>query len=241
MPPHSSQPGPGTLAEVVSLVLDAYRQGVFPMADPEHHPGELLWYDPDPRGIIPILPGDEAGGFRVSASLRQRVRSGRFRVTTDAAFDAVVARCSRRDRPADVEAGGGVWIDSTMAGLYAALHAAGNAHSVEVWRRGDDGAHVLVGGLFGVTLHGLFAGESMFSLPEFGGTDASKVALVHLVAHLRRRGFRLLDTQFITPHLQRFGAVEISREAYRARLEDAMGVAPTWQPWEGAASDIVEN
>ncbi|MEM7629293.1 MAG: leucyl/phenylalanyl-tRNA--protein transferase [Planctomycetota bacterium] len=248
MPPDSDQPDrPPTRDEILEIVLGAYRQGVFPMADPQRHPGELLWFDPDPRGIIPLAPsapsapGDPGGTFRVPSSLRQRVRSRRFLVTSDAAFAQVVRHCTRSDPPPDQTKDhrperddGGVWIDDTLASLYLALHDAGHAHSVEVWRAHDrrPGELALVGGLFGVTLNGLFAGESMFSRPEIGGTDASKVALVHLVAHLRRRGFTLLDTQFTTPHLERFGAIEIPREAYRRRLARALEVDPVWLPWD---------
>jgi leucyl/phenylalanyl-tRNA--protein transferase len=214
-------------------MLDAYRRGWFPMADPRT--GAIGWYDPDPRGVIPIERGDAAGAFRVPASLAQRVRSGRFVVTCDAAFGRVIRACAQpRPEQGQPES----WIDGRIVAAYETLHEAGHAHSVEAWRvREDTGELVLVGGLYGVAVGGLFAGESMFSRPSLGGTDASKVCLVHLVAHLRRRGFTLLDTQFVNDHLLQFGCTEIARSEYRRRLARAIEQVCAWGPWEASSAD----
>lgn len=183
------------------LLLNAYSQGIFPMAD---HDGVIYWYDPDPRAIIPL------DKFHIPRSLARRIRRGGFEVRYDTAFRAVMAACA--------EPGPGresTWISPELIDVYGELHDLGFAHSVEIWIEGE-----LVGGLYGVTLAGLFAGESMFSW----ATDASKIALVYLVERLRQGGFVLLDTQFSTPHLERFGAIEISRPEYKARLERALRV-----------------
>lgn len=214
--------------ELVDGLLAAYQAGVFPMGGergPLGEPGPIMWYDPDPRAIIPL------NGLRVPRTLRQRVRSGRFRITSDTAFERVLAACAA-SRPGREE----TWIDARIASAYAALHRAGHAHTVEAWLDTDDGPF-LVGGLYGVSVGGLFAGESMFSVPEHGGTDASKVCLVHLVAHLRRRGFALLDTQFITTHLARLGAIEIPRTEYRVRLKRALTIDAVWTPFEAHRND----
>lgn len=220
-------------------MLGLYARGVFPMGEPGSD--DLYLHDPDPRAIIPL---DER--FHAPKSLEQRVRSGRFTIRTDTAFERVVRECAK-PRPTE---GGGTWITEEVVGLYTALHRAGHAHSVEAWlvppsNRNDSRTNsdehgcqdepVLVGGLYGVHLNGLFAGESMFSRPALGGTDASKVCLVHLVAHLRARGFTLLDTQFTTPHLRRFGAIELPRTRYRALLRRALDVQTTWWPFEPEA------
>lgn len=197
---------------MVDGLLAAYGQGLFPMAEPG---GAVRWYDPDPRGVF----GLGEGGLRVSRSLRQAVRSGRFEVTCDRAFGGVIRACAEPRAGQD----GGAWIDDRIVGAYEALHAAGHAHSVEAWRDG-----VLVGGLYGVRRRGLFAGESMFSRPEFGGTDASKVCLVHLWHHLRASGGVVLDTQFWTPHLGSLGCVEVRRHEYRALLAEAMEREGGW-------------
>jgi leucyl/phenylalanyl-tRNA--protein transferase len=179
-----------------ATVLSAYRGGLFPMPVD----GEVGWWSPVRRGILPL------GSLRVSRSLRKSVR--RYEVRVDTAFDDVVAACAapRRD---------GAWIDEDIAAAYGALHALGWAHSVEAWRDGR-----LVGGLYGLAVNGLFAGESMFS----HATDASKVALVHLVELLSddRAGHRVLDTQWQTPHLATLGVVEIGRADYLQRLTHAL-------------------
>jgi leucyl/phenylalanyl-tRNA--protein transferase len=205
--------------ELVRDLLRAYRNGLFPMGDPGT--GAVDWYDPDPRAVIPLEPG----AFRVARSLRQRVRSGRFAVTSDRAFSHVIRACAA-PRPDN-----GVWINEPIIRAYTILHAHGHAHSVEAWLDADSGPQ-LVGGLYGVTLGGLFAGESMFSRPDRGGSDASKVCLVHLVGHLRRKGFTLLDTQLINPHMRRLGCVEIRRREYRKRLAQAAGLHIAWEPFE---------
>ena len=183
------------------MLLNAYSQGVFPMA---HEDGEIYWYDPDPRAIIPL------DGFHVPRRLARTIRRGGFEVRFDSSFRQVMTACAK---PApDRES---TWISDEFIEVYSLLHDLGFAHCVETWV-----ADELVGGLYGVTLGGLFAGESMFSRT----TDASKIALVYLVERLRRRGFTLLDTQFMTGHLRRFGAVEISRQEYQQRLVKPLGV-----------------
>ena len=183
------------------LVLRAYAVGIFPMAESRFDP-EVHWIDPEVRGVIPL------SGFHVPRRLRRRVRRKAFTVTVDAAFPDVIAACAapHTDR-ADT------WINPTIEALYTDLAEMGFAHSVECWRDGE-----LAGGLYGVSLGGAFFGESMFTRVS----EASKVALVHLVMHLRKGGFRLLDTQFNTPHLGQFGAVEIGREQYRHLLARAV-------------------
>ncbi|MBX3492467.1 MAG: leucyl/phenylalanyl-tRNA--protein transferase [Parvibaculum sp.] len=182
------------------VLLRAYAYGVFPMAESRTDP-ELYWIDPEKRGILPL------DAFHIPKRLRRRVRSGHFEVRIDTAFREVMLGCA--DAAPDR---GGTWINDRIVALYCELHERGHAHSVEAWREGR-----LAGGLYGVSIGAAFFGESMFSRE----TDASKVALVHLVARLVAGGYRLLDTQFVTEHLQQFGAVEISRDAYRARLFEA--------------------
>jgi len=181
------------------LLVAAYCQGYFPMADDR---GRILWYDPDPRGIFPLET------FHVPRRLARTVRQGRFEVRVDSAFREVMAGCA-----APASGREKTWISAELTDAYVALHDLGLAHSVETWRDGQ-----LVGGVYGVAIRGLFAGESMFSRR----TDASKVALVHLVERLRSRGFVLFDTQFVTPNLARYGAREIPRTAYRALLAVAL-------------------
>lgn len=183
------------------LLLRAYATGLFPMAESAEDP-ELFWVDPERRGILPL------DGLHIPRRLKKTIRQGRFDVTADRDFLGVLRGCA--ERTANRKS---TWINAEIIRLYAALHAMGAAHSVECWREGH-----LAGGLYGVALGGAFFGESMFSRV----TDASKVALVHLVARLRRGGFTLLDTQFVTAHLARFGAVEISRRVYRKRLDAAL-------------------
>ncbi len=180
------------------LVLEAYRAGVFPMAD---EAGDIVWFSPDPRCIIPL------DALRVSRSLRRTVTKGVFEVRVDHNFAGVIQGCA--DRPE------GTWISPDIMDVYCELHAGGFAHSVECWC--DD---ELAGGLYGVSIGGAFFGESMFTRV----TDASKVALVALVERLRDRGFEVLDTQWLTPHLERFGAVEIPRSEYLRRLGRAIAL-----------------
>jgi leucyl/phenylalanyl-tRNA--protein transferase len=181
-------------------LLSAYRAGIFPWPDDT---GRLLWWSPDPRAILPL------DGMHVSRSLR-RVRP-RFVVTRDTAFADVMRGCATTHGP--------TWITPGMFHAYVRLHGLGWAHSIEVWREGT-----LVGGVYGVAIGGFFAAESMFHRAR----DASKVALVELVAHLSARGFGLLDVQLLTPHLKSLGAVEVPREAYLARVADACTSHVTW-------------
>ena len=183
------------------LLVSAYASGWFPMAVDE---GDIRWYSPDPRGIIPL------DRFHVPSRLARVVRSGRFRVELDTAFEAVMRACASVPRKED---DGGTWIDAEILESYCALHEAGLAHSVEVWQE-----DVLAGGLYGVAIGGAFFGESMFHRV----TDASKVALAALVDHIRGRGFTLLDIQWVTEHLRQFGAIEIPRRRYLRLLEQAM-------------------
>ncbi|WP_420562025.1 leucyl/phenylalanyl-tRNA--protein transferase [Thalassobaculum sp.] len=191
------------------LLLQAYAVGVFPMAEGRNDP-RLFFVDPDNRGILPL------DGFHISRSLRKTVRRRRFEVVWDRDFKGTIDGCAEAtSRRPDT------WINPEIRRLYLALYARGHAHSVESWQDGR-----LVGGLYGVRLGGAFFGESMFSR----ATDASKVALVHLVAKLKASGFTLLDTQFITEHLTRFGALEISREEYRERLATAIATPVQFDP-----------
>jgi leucyl/phenylalanyl-tRNA--protein transferase len=190
-----------------NLLVSAYASGWFPMAVDE---GEIRWFSPDPRGILPL------DGLHVPSRLARVVRGGGFRIEIDTAFEAVMRGCAEAAR-GDEE--GGTWIDAEILESYVALHEAGIAHSVEAWQGGE-----LAGGLYGVALGGAFFGESMFHRV----TDASKVALVALVERLRARGFQLLDIQWLTPHLARFGAVEIPRREYLRRLDAALRLRPTF-------------
>lgn len=185
------------------ILLRAYSMGLFPMARARHDP-KLYWIDPEERGILPL------DRFHVSRSLKKTLRQGRYRIRVDTAFRAVMDGCAEAKLGREE-----TWINAQIVELFCQLHAMGLAHSVESW----DGDR-LVGGLYGLALGGAFFGESMFSR----ATDASKVALVDLVARLRLAGFRLLDTQFITDHLARFGALEIPRHDYQKNLADALAL-----------------
>ncbi len=185
-----------------SLLLSAYAQGIFPMGDED---GELYWYTADPRAII------EPEHLHVSRSLRLLCRQGRFRVTVNVAFEDVIAGCA--DRPE------GTWISDDIHDAYVALHERGYAHSVESWADAQ-----LAGGIYGVAIGGAFFGESMFHRVS----NASKVALVSLVQRLRDRGFLFLDIQFATPHLKRFGCIEIPRAEYLRRLDMALKMRCTF-------------
>ena len=183
-----------------ALLLQAYAQGIFPMAD-DRDAAEIYWVEPKKRGILPL------DGFHLSRSLAKTLKSGKFTTSFNLAFDRVVQECaaSTADRPT-------TWINGQIENAVRALHHVGHAHSIETWRDGE-----LVGGLYGISLGRAFFGESMFSR----ATDASKVALAHLVARLRIGGFTLLDCQFQTPHLSSLGAVEINRKAYWSMLSSA--------------------
>ena len=183
----------------------AYAMGIFPMAEGRNDP-DIHWIDPRQRGILPL------DGFHLSRSLAAKIRSKAFEVTADRAFDAVVTACADRDE---------TWISHRIQRLYLALHDRSRAHSVEVWQDGQ-----LVGGVYGVALGGAFFGESMFSRR----TDASKLALAHLVHRLRAGGFGLFDTQFLTPHLASLGGIEIPRAAYHRLLAKALPERASFNP-----------
>jgi leucyl/phenylalanyl-tRNA--protein transferase len=190
------------------LLLQAYRIGVFPMGERRDDP-KLHWLDPRVRAVLPL------DGFHLPHRLARTIRSGRFAVSADTAFAEIVRACAE-PRPGHPES----WINEPIVDLYTKLHRRGHAHSVECRVDGR-----LVGGLYGVSIGAAFFGESMFSRER----DASKVALVHLVAHLIQSGFRLLDCQFMTEHLKSFGAIEVPREAFRALLADAIDQPATFQ------------
>src|SRR6202521_2293631 len=183
------------------VLLRAYACGIFPMAESADDP-TLFWVEPEMRGVIPL------DRFRISSRLARTVRSDAFTVTVNTAFKAVIAGCAAPQAGRD-----DTWINKRIRDLYIGLHQIGHCHSVEVWDNDD-----LVGGLYGVSLGRAFFGESMFHR----GRDASKIALVHLIARLRAGGYRLLDTQYDTDHLKTFGAVEVSRRAYHKQLEEAI-------------------
>ncbi|MBN8630829.1 MAG: leucyl/phenylalanyl-tRNA--protein transferase [Rhodobacterales bacterium] len=198
------------------ILLRAYAMGIFPMSDGRDDP-DIHWVDPRLRGILPL------DGFHMSRSLARQIRSGAFRVTADTAFADVVEACADR---------GETWISHRIQQLYVQLHAQGFAHSTEVWR-GD----ALVGGVYGVTLGAAFFGESMFSR----ATDASKIALAWTVHRLRAGGFRLFDTQFLTPHLASLGGREVARADYQRLLTNALDhsaqfAPPGYSPSAGAVS-----
>ncbi|QGX98493.1 leucyl/phenylalanyl-tRNA--protein transferase [Roseovarius faecimaris] len=179
------------------LLLQGYAQGVFPMAESREDPS-VFWVDPSDRGILPL------DGFHISRSLARRMRRGGYDITLNQCFDEVVLACADRQD---------TWINAQIFDLYRQLHALGHAHSLEIWH--DD---ALIGGVYGVALGAAFFGESMFSR----ATDGSKLALTHLVDHLRCCDFHLFDTQFITGHLASLGAVEIPRRSYHALLRPAL-------------------
>ena len=201
------------------VLLKAYAVGIFPMAESADDPG-LTWIEPEARGIIPL------DGFHLPRRLARTVRAGKFEIRIDHDFDAVIDAC----------AGGGMerpktWINGRIRKLYGELFDIGHCHTVEAWRDGR-----LVGGLYGVSLGAAFFGESMFSRQR----DASKVALVHLVARLRVGGFRLLDAQFTTAHLTQFGAIDVDRPVYQEMLEEAVAAeADFYRLPGGGTSDVV--
>lgn len=192
------------------VLLRAYAAGIFPMAESADDPS-LFWVEPEMRGLIPL------DDFHLPSRLARTVRADRFDVTVDGDFDAVIDACAAAmpDRPE-------TWINRRIRALFVELFALGHAHSVECRREGR-----LVGGLYGLAIGGAFFGESMFHRE----TDASKVALVHLVARLRRGGYRLLDAQFQTSHLAQFGTREVPRAAYRMLLDEALQGEAEWWSW----------
>lgn len=194
-----------------TLLLRAYSNGIFPMGDDDT--GAIHWYAPNPRGILPL------DAFHVPGNLRRLVERREFRVTSNQAFERVIRACADRSR---------TWITAPIIRVYIQLHEMGFAHSVECWNGGE-----LAGGLYGVALGGAFFGESMF----YRVSNASKVALVHLVRQMRQGGYTLLDTQYSNAHLEQFGVVEIPRDDYERRLADALTVDPTWWPKEEGEAD----
>jgi len=186
------------------ILLQAYTIGIFPMAEAAED-NALYWVEPDERGIIPLR------GLRISQSLRKQVRRQPFEIRIDSAFSEVIEACAAKTRNRK-----STWINARICKLYTQLHKMGHCHSVECWRDGK-----LVGGLYGVKIGAAFFGESMFSRV----TDASKVALVHLVARLNAGGFRLLDAQFTNPHLKTLGAIVMSKADYKELLPNAIAAS----------------
>lgn len=189
----------------VPVLLAGYRAGIFPMPGDT---GAIQWYSPDPRGILPL------DRFHVSRRLARVLRKRSFEISVDRAFDQVILACASRKEEGD-------WINGEIIDSYRTLHQAGFAHSIDVWQEGR-----LVGGLYGVSLRGAFFGESMF----FHVDDASKAALNGLVERLRARRFHLLDIQWLTPHLEQLGAIEVPRRAYLELLDQAMETDCTFAP-----------
>ncbi|MGV6872996.1 leucyl/phenylalanyl-tRNA--protein transferase [Pseudochelatococcus sp. B33] len=192
------------------ILLRAYAAGLFPMAESAEDTG-LFWVEPRERGIIPL------DDFHVASRLARTVAGDRFEIRVDTDFDAVIDGCA-----ASAEGREETWINQRIRMLYGELFDMGLCHTVEAWREGR-----LAGGLYGLELGGAFFGESMFHVDR----DASKVALVHLVARLRTGGYQLLDTQFVTPHLARFGAIAIARNDYLRRLARAINATGDWWRW----------
>lgn len=202
------------------ILLSAYAAGLFPMA-PDRASGELEWFRPSLRGILPL------DGFHLSKRLARRVFSGVFTVTSNTVFSEVMQGCAEAAPGRET-----TWISGRIENLYEALFEKGHAHSIEVWSGTE-----LVGGLYGVSLGGAFFGESMFSRQ----TDASKVALVHLVAVLKMQGFSLLDTQYGTQHLAQFGGIEIAASVYAGLLERAVAQRVRWVSAEVGLAAVAEG
>ena len=199
------------------LLLHGYSIGIFPMAE-HRDDAEIFWVDPKRRGVLPLE------GFHISRSLARRMRRGGYRITVDADFAGVVAGCADRAE---------TWISDALRRHYLTLHAMGDAHSLEVWE-----GSVLIGGVYGVVLGAAFFGESMFSRR----TDASKIALAHLVDRLNRAGFTLFDTQFLTDHLASLGGIEIPRAEYHRRLDAALSrQADFLAPGPAAAQEVIQR
>jgi leucyl/phenylalanyl-tRNA--protein transferase len=206
------------LALTPELILKAYAAGVFPMAE-SGNAQDIYWVEPKTRGVLPL------DKFHVPARLARTVRQGLYRITINQAFGEVIERCAKTPRKQQE-----TWINPTIKSLYGQLYEIGHAHSIEAWKNDE-----LVGGLYGVSLGTAFFGESMFSTAR----DASKVALVHLVARLTKQGYTLLDAQFITDHLAQFGAIEIAREEYHGLLRLALsGVAFFGETSTDSASEL---
>jgi len=210
-PPPSSNPQKPD----VDLLLWAYGHGLFPMAETRGKRKRIDWFCPDPRGVIPL---EQPDAFHVPKNLDKEVRRRKFSIRSDTAFAEVIRNCAGARSKENQS-----WHTDDLIEAYVGLHRAGFAHSVEAWS-GDQ----LVGGLYGVAIGGAYFGESMFSRPALGGSNSSKVCLVHLVRWLRHRGYTLLDTQFANEHLMQFGVVEIPAEAYLNNLYTAIRQPVTW-------------
>lgn len=235
-PPHPITP---------EFLLLAYRQGYFPMAVSRNWTGPLAWFHPDHRGTIPLTD------FHIPRRLRDRLRSRRFIITTNRNFSGVLKGCAlpRADEK-------DTWINADIVRAYTALHLQGCAHSIEAWLPRTETTNAtsasvatpitssldpdlpgtLVGGIYGVHIGSAFMAESKFCRPDLGGTDASKVCLAHLLLHLRRRCFTLLDTQYWNEHLEQFGCIELTRAAYLKRLAAALETEISWQPFDPEAN-----
>lgn len=201
------------------LLIKAYAIGVFPMAEGADDP-VVHWIDPDTRGVLPL------DGFHLPSSLKRTIRRHPYRVSVNEDFGGTMRACAK-PRPERPE----TWINPQILSLYTALHERGMAHSVECWDVSPTGDEKFVGGLYGVALGGAFFGESMVSF----ATDASKIALAYLVARLRVGGFTLLDTQFVTDHLARFGTIEITRSEYQRQLEKALATPANFDQLSSSA------
>lgn len=197
------------------MLLSAYCQGMFPMADSRS--GEVQWYSPDPRAIQPFVEGDPLGSFHLRRSLAKQVRKHSFEITMDRCFAQVIHQCATVPRPGNE----GTWISPSLEALYYELHQSGFAHSIEAWHEGE-----LAGGIYGVTVGGALFGESMFSLMPY----ASQVCYAWLIDHLRERGYTLFDVQFVNTHTEQFGVVEVTREQYLKMLGEAIESEVTWDP-----------
>jgi leucyl/phenylalanyl-tRNA--protein transferase len=209
-----SRPNPFDIEITPELIVRAYRAGIFPMAE-DATDEDLFWVSPEMRGIIPL------DGFRLSTSLRKAIRKSGFVVKVDTDFEAIIEGCATVGEDRDT-----TWINRTIRGVYGELFRRGVAHTVEVW----DGVE-LVGGLYGLAIGGAFFGESMFHRK----TNASKMAMAHLVERLNAGSFVLLDTQFVTPHLASLGGIEIPREEYEERLAEALLLNGDWNAWDATA------
>lgn len=224
--------------QLIEAVLDAYRQGAFPMAegrDAARLGKPVRWYRPFERALLPIVPerlGLESG-IHFPRRLMRTFRKGPFRLTSDAAFDRVIQACAepRKETPSSSTE---TWIDDRIIQAFNLLHKAGLAHSIEAWHEKDTGELDLVGGIYGLAMGRVFCAESMFSRPERGGTDASKVCLVKLIQHCTQRGFIAIDTQFVNPHLEQFGVTEIETERYLDLLDEVADEHLSWDPFQTA-------
>jgi leucyl/phenylalanyl-tRNA--protein transferase len=206
-----TEPGPFHIEITPELIIRAYQAGIFPMSE-DAEDDDLFWVSPEMRGIIPL------DSFRVSTSLRKAIRKSGFEVRVDTDFEAIIEGCATVGRDRDT-----TWINGTIRNVYGELFERGDAHTVEVW----DGAD-LVGGLYGLAIGGAFFGESMFHRR----TNASKMAMAHLVERLKAGGFVLLDTQFVTDHLASLGGIEIPRADYEERLAAALSIKGDWSAWD---------